>query len=846
MGPCLSASPTQSDHRQTDKIEAPQSAGSTAGPKTKKDGKMTVAESPHTVNTLESERDRLFRLLEKEKDMSLDDIVPLDDRLAVSVSIDAAESLIERYETYSPCVSPMEIGWDLFRLHGGPDGYGSGLFGLIVAVLGDSDEVLFDQDANDPNLWVIDIGESERVDKMWASFDRPRAASDRLLIDLMDDARHDKWQPPEEITAALRTLETIATMRRAERDITEETAIYAAAEASTAAWLASDDPAAQRVRAEAERDIISRVYGSILQAEDSTDEQCDAAHATYDADITAWHAKYDHLWPKRLIASSDRIPMTAGQEALAKFGAKIIAAVPIIPRTSDCPRLPDALVSALREPLNAALPAMLANPAAHVDALAILQCVHEDTFEAVCKLAPAIDRATVKLRAEHFATEGQRSTLSFDAFITDARGVPEGNNSDNCRTFLKMIGARLRFNKWNERAEIEGFKWRMWTPIDDSVVGALRARANRTHTRFCPAKDWLWETLLDIAADNQVDPVLDTIAEMQSKWDRVPRLDTWLTRVCGVADTPYHRAVSRMIFGGIVLRARHPGCKFDFMPIFYGPQGTLKSTLLRTLAIRDAWFSDEILLSAEAKELVLALAGILVAEIGEMGMRGNTNANHVKAFVSRQVDRGRTAYARTVSVRQRRHVFIGTTNDDTPLSDPTGNRRFLPVRVASELNLEWLRENLAGLYGEAATLEAAGERFELPREVWTEAAAVQDGAKACPEWQVHFREWFAKTDLAVFVTAADLSTFARAANGNRELQYSKYLPLIRDSLGFIEGDKRVNGKPAKVYHRGDLSNATRIVPEVVNGQTRPSITPQIDKSARSTKVHASPPPPPPR
>ena len=42
-------------------------------------------------------------------------------------------------------------------------------------------------------------------------------------------------------------------------------------------------------------------------------------------------------------------------------------------------------------------------------------------------------------------------------------------------------------------------------------------------------------------------------------------------------DDVYH-AVSRLILLGMVRRARYPGCKFDFMPIFYGKQGPGKST----------------------------------------------------------------------------------------------------------------------------------------------------------------------------------------------------------------------------------------------------------------------------
>ena len=132
-----------------------------------------------------------------------------------------------------------------------------------------------------------------------------------------------------------------------------------------------------------------------------------------------------------------------------------------------------------------------------------------------------------------------------------------------------------------------------------------------------------------------------------------------------------------------------------------------------------------------------------------MGMRGNVNASHVKAMISRQVDSGRTAYARSVTERARRNIFCGTTNDDEPLTEPTGNRRFLPIEVAREIDFVWLHSNVDQLLGEAAHLEAAGASFDLPREVWEIAAEHQEAARSESDIETMIYEW-----LAVSVAAA--------------------------------------------------------------------------------------------
>ena len=417
-------------------------------------------------------------------------------------------------------------------------------------------------------------------------------------------------------------------------------------------------------------------------------------------------------------------------------------------------------------------------------------------------------------------------------------GKVEPNNPDNVRFLLKGLGIELRFNAWTERIEIKGghslapnLIWKDWTPLTDTIVAQLCTHARRTHTQFAIAKDFLWDCLISFAQANTVDPALALLDQLEDEWDGEARLDTWLIRACHTPDDAYHRAISRLIVGGIVLRARKPGCKFDSMPIFFGPQGSGKSTMARILALNDSWFTDAVMFGDASKELVLSLAGILVAEVSEMGSKSTANVQHIKAMVSRQVDRGRTAYARSVSERPRRNIWIGTTNDSAALSDTTGNRRFLPIAVNQEIDLAWLRENVGQLIGEAANLHTAGETFELPREVWAAATAAQNAVTEEPEWRTYFQEWFAASDLDVFVTAADLADFAKAAGYPRAVRKSDYLAMMT-ALGFAEHTKRVAGKGAKIYYRGNHEGATRLMPKRDNsGRMTAAVT-----------IEAAPPP----
>jgi predicted P-loop ATPase len=75
----------------------------------------------------------------------------------------------------------------------------------------------------------------------------------------------------------------------------------------------------------------------------------------------------------------------------------------------------------------------------------------------------------------------------------------------------------------------------------------------------------------------------------------------------------------------------------------------------------------------------------------------------------------------------RQFVMLLTTNDETPLKDRTGNRRFLPVR-AGQIDLAALQRDRDQLWAEAYKRAKDGEPAVLPSSVWAEARAVQSAS----------------------------------------------------------------------------------------------------------------------
>jgi len=159
---------------------------------------------------------------------------------------------------------------------------------------------------------------------------------------------------------------------------------------------------------------------------------------------------------------------------------------------------------------------------------------------------------------------------------------------------------------------------------------------------------------------------------------------------------------------GMVARALHPGCKFDYMPILEGSQGMRKSTLLNILA--GEWFADTGFMLGD-KDSLQMLQGRWLYEISELDAMARAEVTKIKAFVASKADWYRASFDKRPREYPRQLIFAGTTNEHQYLVDGTGNRRFWPVEVSRVIDTEWVKANRDQLFAEAVARVQAGERY---------------------------------------------------------------------------------------------------------------------------------------
>lgn len=165
-------------------------------------------------------------------------------------------------------------------------------------------------------------------------------------------------------------------------------------------------------------------------------------------------------------------------------------------------------------------------------------------------------------------------------------------------------------------------------------------------------------------------------------WDQTPRLNSWIKDFCeGEAKEPYLSEISRKFIMAMVKRVFEPGCQWDYVLVLEGLQGKYKSSIARALA-SDKWFMDN-LPDLKDKDSMLNLQGKWLIELGELTNVKRSDHNLVKAYLVRRTDTVRPHYGRLMSDVPRQSVFIGTVNEGQYLKDPTGNRRFWPVKVGT-------------------------------------------------------------------------------------------------------------------------------------------------------------------
>lgn len=273
------------------------------------------------------------------------------------------------------------------------------------------------------------------------------------------------------------------------------------------------------------------------------------------------------------------------------------------------------------------------------------------------------------------------------------------NTENICRVLMRDPGFRgkLRFDEFKGTLEIFSDKQNKWRVMEDNDAVNIQTQIQVEFPCFGKVgKEMVYDAMIKTAKDNAIDSARDWLLSLE--WDKTERLDSWIFETYGVKNDEYHKAVASNWMKGLVKRIMLPGCKFDYVLVLEGKQGTKKSTSLGVLG--NDWHV-ETTMSTDSKDFFMQFQGKAIIEFSEGETLSRTEVKRMKAIITMQSDKYRPPYERVSQEFPRRCVFAMTTNLDQYLKDETGNRRWLPVACNGIANVNWLKENRDQLFAEA-------------------------------------------------------------------------------------------------------------------------------------------------
>lgn len=269
----------------------------------------------------------------------------------------------------------------------------------------------------------------------------------------------------------------------------------------------------------------------------------------------------------------------------------------------------------------------------------------------------------------------------------------------------------------------------------------------------------VFDALAELAERTKFNPVGRYLEALQ--WDGVPRLSSWLTNLFGVKDDGqgYVSAVGRAWLISAVARGLHPGCKVDHVLVLEGEQGVGKSSGLRALA-GDEWFMDH-MPDLGSKDAAMITGRYWMHELAELASLSRSDIERMKQFLTQQDDEYRPAYGRLPVRVPRRCVFVATTNEAKYLRDPTGSRRFWPVKV-STIDVPRIKAEREQLLAEAVAAYRAGEPWHLSKEMTSLALGEQEERTPEDPWETILERFVSGRDFVTVNEALDALGFDKS------------------------------------------------------------------------------------
>lgn len=284
--------------------------------------------------------------------------------------------------------------------------------------------------------------------------------------------------------------------------------------------------------------------------------------------------------------------------------------------------------------------------------------------------------------------------------------------AENLSRLVKAYGVRIRYNELSRDVEISVNGNLPSGDLARNVSLSLVEDLCRINEYPYTAAASHLDRLADMDAYN---PAMEWVKSRQ--WDGEDRIRA-LYNCLTLADETKGE-ISWTLFRKWMLGAMAILCgkarKFEHVLVLVDQMGGIgKTRFFNTLSPKE-YQADGVTLNPDDKDSVLQVASKWLVELGEIGATfGKSDIEILKAFLSRDTDELRPAYAKAANRYQRRTAFFGSVNSLQFLSDDTNNRRFWPIHVAG-VNYQHTID-MQQVWAEALARIERGETWHLDQD----------------------------------------------------------------------------------------------------------------------------------
>jgi putative DNA primase/helicase len=352
---------------------------------------------------------------------------------------------------------------------------------------------------------------------------------------------------------------------------------------------------------------------------------------------------------------------------------------------------------------------------------------HADSAEAPVPENPASGGVAVSPPAAVATLPATQQLVDYHSWLPDVndKGKPL-STIENLDEVCRRLNITIRYNVISKEEEIlipgAGFS------IDNRQNASLSWLISEC-AKFRMPVDRVPDFVTYLADQNQYNPVANWITSRP--WDGQDRLSDLIATVHAHGEKAFPKVadlkramITRWMISAVAAVFRPTGVSAHGVLVFQGDQYIGKTKWFKTLVPASLGvLQDGVILRPEDRDSVKQCVANWLVELGELDATfRKSDIAALKAFLTKDRDILRRAYARKESEFARRTVFFASVNPKEFLHDPTGNRRYWTIEcdhLDHDHNID-MQQCWAQIY----------EQHYLPGESWFLTADEMDALNA--------------------------------------------------------------------------------------------------------------------